>query len=200
VSLPARPAWPGPRLDAAAFARGQIPWPAVARTPGTEPRARHAGIGLGETGAAAATARVRPCRLPPPGRGEPQAWSATTSSSPARWSSASPRGSAIADVSVLMPIQHPPVVRDRGDHRGAVGQRAGWTSCHRYWPAAALSVLDRHHVGQVDDHAILVGLAVIPRTGQDQTALLVQRTGDRLKRLEFRAEVLTTETSSPPTG
>ncbi len=32
-----------------------------------------------------------------------------------------------------------------------------------------------HHVGQIDDHAILVGLAVIPRTGQDQTAPLIGR-------------------------
>jgi hypothetical protein len=48
----------------------------------------------------------------------------------------------------------------------------------------------RHHVGQVDDDAILVVLAVIPRTGQDQTAPLVQRPGDRLKRLTFPGEIL----------
>jgi hypothetical protein len=47
----------------------------------------------------------------------------------------------------------------------------------------------RYHVGQVDDHAILAGLAVIPRTGQHQAAPLVQRAGDRLKRLAFAGEI-----------
>jgi hypothetical protein len=41
--------------------------------------------------------------------------------------------------------------------------------------AVCLRHPDRYHVGEVDDHAILVGLAVIPRMGQDQAALLVQR-------------------------
>src|SRR6266516_2899224 len=48
----------------------------------------------------------------------------------------------------------------------------------------------RYHVGQVDDHAILVGLAVISRTGQDQTAPFVQRPGDGLKRLALPGKVL----------
>jgi len=43
-----------------ASARGQIPCAVAARAPGTEPRARHAGIGLGETGAAAATRASAP--------------------------------------------------------------------------------------------------------------------------------------------
>jgi hypothetical protein len=47
----------------------------------------------------------------------------------------------------------------------------------------------------------LVGLAVIPRTGQHQTAPLIQRQGDRLKRLAFPGRSLdATETSSPLTG
>ena len=56
----------------------------------------------------------------------------------------------------------------------------------------------RYHVGQVDEHAILIGLAVIPRMGQYQTAPLIQRQGDRLKRLAFPGKSLdATETSSP---
>jgi len=43
-----------------ASARGQIPCAVAARAPGTEPRARHVGIGLGETGAAAATRAFAP--------------------------------------------------------------------------------------------------------------------------------------------
>jgi len=48
----------------------------------------------------------------------------------------------------------------------------------------------RYHVGQVDDHTTLVGLAVISRMGQDQAAPLVQRAGDGLKRLAFPGKVL----------
>src|SRR6266542_1881190 len=48
----------------------------------------------------------------------------------------------------------------------------------------------RYHVRQVDGHAVLVGLAVTPRMGQDQTAPLVQRTGDRFKRLAFPGKIL----------
>jgi hypothetical protein len=48
----------------------------------------------------------------------------------------------------------------------------------------------RYHVGQVDDHAILVGLAVISRMRQDQAAPFVQRLSDGLKRLGLPAEVL----------
>src|SRR2546430_3561237 len=48
----------------------------------------------------------------------------------------------------------------------------------------------RYHVGQVDDYAILVGLAVISGMGQDQAAPFVQRAGDGLKRLAFPGKVL----------
>jgi hypothetical protein len=52
--------------------------------------------------------------------------------------------------------------------------------------AGRLTVCRRHphryHVGQVDDHAILVGLAGISRMGQDQAAPFVQRLSDGLKR------------------
>src|SRR5258708_11667457 len=47
-----------------------------------------------------------------------------------------------------------------------------------------------HPVAQVGAHAILVGRAVIPRMGQNQAAPLVQRKGDRLKRLAFPGEIL----------
>src|SRR6266571_8661919 len=48
----------------------------------------------------------------------------------------------------------------------------------------------RYHVGQVDDHATLAGLAVISGLGQDQAAPVVQRLSDGLKRLALPAEVL----------
>src|SRR6266436_6426508 len=48
----------------------------------------------------------------------------------------------------------------------------------------------RYHVGQVDDHAILVGLAVISRMGQNQAAPFVQRLSDGLNRLALPGKVL----------
>src|SRR5713101_5930260 len=54
--------------------------------------------------------------------------------------------------------------------------------------AVGLRHPNRYHVGQVDDHAALARLAVIPRMTQNQTEPLVQRTGDRLKCLVFPGE------------
>jgi hypothetical protein len=53
---------PGDPRRAVRQRTGQIPCAVAVRAPGTEPCARHVGIGLGGTGAAAAT-RVRPGRL-----------------------------------------------------------------------------------------------------------------------------------------
>jgi hypothetical protein len=80
------------------------------------------------------------------------------------------------------------------DHRWllqVLAGRVGVRSRHPY----------RHHVGEVDDHAILVDLAVGPRPDQDQAAALVEGAGDRLDRLRFPPKsALIRETSSPPTG
>ena len=48
----------------------------------------------------------------------------------------------------------------------------------------------RYHVGQVDDHAAVAGLAAISGLGQDQAAPSVQRLSDGLKRLALPAKIL----------
>src|SRR5258706_9136043 len=69
----------------------------------------------------------------------------------------------------------------------------GWASLSQVL-AGRRAVCPRHphryHVSQVDDHAILVCLAVIPGMVQNQAAPLVQRTGDRLKCLVVAGEIL----------
>src|SRR6266513_2316108 len=68
-----------------------------------------------------------------------------------------------------------------------------WTSCSQVLArrrAVRLRYPHRYHVGQVDDQAVLVGLAVIFRMDQDQTAPFVQRLSDGLKRLALPGKVL----------
>jgi fatty acid desaturase len=47
----------------------------------------------------------------------------------------------------------------------------------------------RDHVGQVDDHAAVAGLAALSGMGQDQAAPFVQRLSDSLKRLTLPAKI-----------
>jgi hypothetical protein len=55
--------------------------------------------------------------------------------------------------------------------------------------AVRLRQSHRYPVGQVDDHAIFVGRAVVPGTCQDQAAPGVSGLSDRLKRLALRPKI-----------
>ena len=66
------------------------------------------------------------------------------------------------------------------------------TSRQMYWPVSTLAlpvVYTTDDVGQGDDYAVLAGLAVGPRSGQGQTAPLVQSITDRIQRLRGATKV-----------
>src|SRR6185437_13210795 len=81
---------------------------------------------------------------------------------------------------------------DQGqDQGGCVLPLAGpAVTCTGPSPHCLSSTPHRYHVGQVDDHAAVAGLAVISGLGQDQAAPVVQRLSDGLKRLALPAKIL----------